>query len=151
MSTILAKQLAAFRLEHGIPEGSTQRRAPPPSVLFSPSEAKTHDPDAFATLALQGIAGVATLEPDVVVYKRLFQGPMKDRKLLARNDSDKLDSDIHRFLVLLSPHMQVHAAQECLEGLLYDTTYTGGTWTMFSLVCSRIMIPHSSLGCYKGY
>eukprot|EP00929_Paragymnodinium_shiwhaense_P050206 TRINITY_DN25298_c0_g2_i2.p1 TRINITY_DN25298_c0_g2~~TRINITY_DN25298_c0_g2_i2.p1 ORF type:complete len:2404 (+),score=730.73 TRINITY_DN25298_c0_g2_i2:128-7339(+) len=117
--SILARQLQAIRLEKNIPETDRKRNAVPPSVLYTPEEAARHDSEAFAALALRGISAASILEPDVAVYARLFEGPAPERDMLSKEENVRIDGDIKRLLLLLSPHFLVRAAQECIEGLLH--------------------------------
>lgn len=115
----LARQAAAFRQEHGL-EGRTTRREPPPSVIFTPEEAKRQPAEAFAALGSRGIATVASgLDPDVADHAGLFEGPARDRDMLTVAENKLLNKQIKRLLLLLSPHFLVRAAQECVEALLY--------------------------------
>ena len=117
------------------------KRRPAPSILFSVKEAKSHDAEAFAALALGGLSAAALLEPKLLAFQELFEGPLRERELLSREENQLLDGKIHTLLLLLSPHLQARAAQECLEGLLQrcfgpvswlktlgGTMPTSGTW-----------------------
>lgn len=117
--SLLAKQLDAFRLDKALPESQAKRRALAPSILFTPQEAKQQGGEAFAALALRGIAGVAALDPDLAVYAQLFEGRAPDREFLTPDEGKRLDGEIRRLLLLLSPHLPLRVAQEVLEGLLY--------------------------------
>lgn len=116
--TSLARQAAAFRQRHGLPDTSGRQKSLPPSLLFTPVEAARHDQGSFAALALRGLAGVAALEPEAAAFAPLFQGQAKDRETLSRDEADRLDNEIHKLLRLLSPHLLVRAAQEVVEGLI---------------------------------
>ena len=126
MTTLLAKQVAAFKQHHGITAVSSKRR-PAPSILFTVKEAKSHDPEAFAALALHGLAEASLLEPKLRAFQELFEGLVKERELLTREENQQLDKKIHEMLLLLAPHLQARAAQECLEGLLQRCGELKGT------------------------
>eukprot|EP00439_Symbiodinium_sp_Y106_P082080 s392_g21.t1 len=137
MTTLLAKQVAAFRHEHGISSLGPKRTAPP-SVLFTPQEAKRLDPEAFAALALRGVEQASLLDPEIASYGSLFEGPQRDRDLMTREENAALDEKIHHLLLLLSPHLQATSAQECLEGLLYR--YHAHRWNVDDLMGAAL--PH---------
>ncbi|CAL1169484.1 unnamed protein product [Cladocopium goreaui] len=137
MTTLLAKQVAAFKQHHGITAVGTKRQVAP-SILFSPQEAKSHDPETFAALALHGLSEAAVLEPKLSQYSELFEGTMKDRDLLTKEENGAIDQKIHKLLLLLSPHLQARAAQECVEGLLYR--YHAHRWNVDDLMAAAL--PH---------
>eukprot|EP00928_Gymnodinium_smaydae_P055441 TRINITY_DN3898_c0_g3_i1.p1 TRINITY_DN3898_c0_g3~~TRINITY_DN3898_c0_g3_i1.p1 ORF type:complete len:2298 (-),score=543.23 TRINITY_DN3898_c0_g3_i1:166-6987(-) len=117
--SLLAKQLQAIRQEKGIPEHRAGgRREVAPSLLFAQEEAALQDAETVAALALRGISNLVALEPDVGVYARLFEGPAPLRDMLTKEENGKLDADIRQLLLLVSPHLPIRAAQECVEGLL---------------------------------
>ena len=57
------------------------KRRPAPSILFSVKEAKSHDAEAFAALALGGLSAAALLEPKLLAFQELFEGPLREREL----------------------------------------------------------------------
>eukprot|EP00434_Breviolum_minutum_P037353 symbB.v1.2.033117.t1/scaffold4071.1/size45255/4 len=130
MTTLLAKQVASFKLKHGITAVGTKREAPP-SILFEVQEAKTYDSETFAALALHGLSEASVMEPKLSNFNELFEGTVRDRDLLTKEElepctigpyvqeNDALNKKIRQLLLLLSPHLQARAAQECIEGLLY--------------------------------
>ncbi|CAE7807572.1 HEATR1 [Symbiodinium sp. CCMP2456] len=137
MTTLLAKQVAAFRHQHGISSLGPKRTAAP-SVLFTPQEAKRVEPEAFAALALRGVEQASLLDPEIASYGSLFEGPQRDRDLMTREENAALDEKIHHLLLLLSPHLQATSAQECLEGLLYR--YHAHRWNVDDLMGAAL--PH---------
>ncbi|CAK9072096.1 unnamed protein product, partial [Durusdinium trenchii] len=137
MTTLLAKQVAAFKQQHGITAVGPKRTAAP-SILFSPQEARSQDPESFASLALHGLSEASVLAPEISKFTELFEGSVKDRDLLTREENDALDRKIHHLLMLLSPHLQARAAQECVEGLLYR--YHVHRWNVDDLMAAAL--PH---------
>lgn len=115
--SLLAKQLESFRKEKGIPSGVRKSH---PSILYSPQEAKQYEPDSFAALALRGLTELSRIDPDLAIYTKLFTGAPRERDLMTHAENDSLNADIKRLLLLLSPHLPMRAAQECLEGLLHN-------------------------------
>eukprot|EP00913_Durusdinium_trenchii_P017550 g16491.t1 len=126
MTTLLAKQVAAFKQQHGITAVGPKRTAAP-SILFSPQEARSQDPESFASLALHGFSKASVLAPEISKFTELFEG-----------SNDALDRKIHHLLMLLSPHLQARAAQECVEGLLYR--YHVHRWNVDDLMAAAL--PH---------
>ncbi|CAJ1333196.1 unnamed protein product [Effrenium voratum] len=137
MTSLLAKQVASFRQQHGI-SALGPKRAAAPSVLFTPQEARKHDAEAFAALALRGLYEASLLDPQLAEFSKLFEGPQKDRELLTREGNAALDKQIHQFLLLLSPHLQARASQECLEGLLHR--YHVHRWNVDDIMAA--VLPH---------
>ncbi|CAK0845264.1 unnamed protein product [Prorocentrum cordatum] len=105
--------------------------------------ASQHDSDAFASLARNGVAGVSGLDPDLAAFSTLFEGAQRDRELLSTEENAHLDSEIRRMLILLSPHMQTRAAQECLEGLLQR--YQVHRWNVDDVLASTLPYHDSPL------
>ncbi|XP_063853087.1 HEAT repeat-containing protein 1-like [Scylla paramamosain] len=92
------------------------------SILFDPSEAAKYGRDVYYDIGLSGLETLVRTDSRFAAFSEsLFGRASRDlqRAVEDREVNNRLDAEIEKFLLLLSPYLQKEAALKALEWLVY--------------------------------
>lgn len=119
MGTSLAEQLQKL----AVPQtGLLERDKKRPSLLFDPKEAANLRGETFFQIGLDGFEELKSRNPAFEQFENtLFHPTSKDfeRSVHDSNANKKLNRNIRRFCLLLSPYFMLNCSYKALEWLVY--------------------------------
>lgn len=117
-TTSLAEQLQKLAVPQTEVYKEDKKKA---SLLFDPREAALKDRNTFYELGLSGLQELITLDAKFETFEEtLFNKSSIDfeRAVQTQEVNKNLNADIHKFLVELSPYLQLQSAHKALEWLV---------------------------------
>lgn len=118
MATSLAEQLKRLATPQTAQIVDSKKRD---SILFDIRDAANKDREIIYDIGLSGLHELASLNPAFLQYEQtLFDRSSRDlvRSVESAETNAKLDKQIKRFLIHLSPHFLLQPAHKCLEWLI---------------------------------
>jgi U3 small nucleolar RNA-associated protein 10 len=114
-----------------------------PSLLFDKREAADIDKETILSIGLKAFELLVEEDQKFEEFRPLFV--IKDRLLLTKEENAKLDSEIHRFLKMLSPRFLSSLTTHCLEWMIRG--YSIHEMNVSS--CIEMMIPYHETDEYS--
>lgn len=118
MATSLAAQLKRLATPQTKLLTQDKKRA---SFLFDPKEAATKDRETIYEIGISGLEELKLRNPKFELFESTLFSPSSkqfERSVQSDETNKKLNKNIKRFLLLLSPHFLQPAAHKCLEWLI---------------------------------
>lgn len=118
MATSLAEQLRRLATPQTSQIIDSKKRA---SILFDIRDAANKDREIIYDIGLSGLHELASLNPAFLQFEQtLFERSARDlvRSVESGETNQKLNKQIKRFLIHLSPHFLLQPAHKCLEWLI---------------------------------
>lgn len=118
MATSLAEQLRRLATPQTSQIVDSKKRA---SILFDTRDAANKDREIIYDIGLSGLQELAALNPAFVQFEQtLFERSARDlvRSVESGDTNQRLNKQIKRFLIHLSPHFLLQPAHKCLEWLI---------------------------------
>lgn len=119
MSTQLAEQLRKLAVPQSSAVVHDKRR---PSFLFDPKEAANFSKEIFYQIGLDGLEELKDRNPAFSQFQNtLFSFVSRDfeRSVQSEEANKRLNKQIKKFMLLLSPYFLLNCAHKCLEWLIY--------------------------------
>lgn len=118
MATSLAAQLKRLATPQTKLLTQDKKKA---SFLFDPKDAATKDRETIFEIGLSGLEELKLRNPKFELFESTLFSPSSkqfERSVQSKETNQKLNKNIKRFLLLLSPHFLQPAAHKCLEWLI---------------------------------